>query len=53
MNKIILKKSYKFQLVIIFLFLIFNISQKYQKYNVKELILLKGRKYLNKCLIGN
>ena len=52
MNKIILKKSYKFQLVIIFLFLIFNISQKNQKYNVKELILLKGRKYLNKCLIG-
>jgi cellulose synthase/poly-beta-1,6-N-acetylglucosamine synthase-like glycosyltransferase len=49
MNKIIRKQLYKFQLVIFLLFLIFNISQKY---SVKELILLRGRKYLNKCLKG-
>jgi hypothetical protein len=43
------KNSYKLQLLIVFLILIINISKKN---NVKDLILLKGRKYMNECLKG-
>jgi glycosyltransferase involved in cell wall biosynthesis len=43
------KNLYKWQILIVFLILISNISKKN---NVKDLILLKGRKYLNECLKG-
>ena len=49
MIKYIQKNSYKFKLVFFFLFLIYDISKIYSS---KDIILLKGRKYLNKCLKG-
>ena len=49
----IIKKTYlilfKFKLYIFFIFFISNIYYS-KKYNIRDKILLKGRKYLNRCL---
>jgi len=46
-----LKKYHHFKLYFIAIFIISNFYNL-KKYNIKEKILLKGRKYLNKCIKG-